>query len=266
MSEIFTESELRELWQNGRGRLPAFAPGTRFSAAAQDFLKTHQLDVEIAEATPHLSSPAARPEWDKPGAFPVVLSGPAPVCLECGQPLSRKPEHLTQLDTGHFAPKTLPRLKLRGRVDSLHALVLLTAALARRHRLPELAAQLDTVAAYCREILSAEYQARPVAPLVMAGMSEEELHAISHWPDRHLGMAHLVPGPDDHEILHWLNVLRTQVREVEVVALEAFPQTGWPDATGLGVSLAHALNRLSSALYVLELWFKSGRLSWKVTA
>jgi ethanolamine utilization cobalamin adenosyltransferase len=187
------------------------------------------------------------------------------VCAECGQPVRGKPEHLTQLDAGRFAPKTSPRLKLRGRVDSLHALVMLTAAYARRCRLPELAGHLDSLAAYCREIMSAEYHARAVAPLALLGRSEEELHAISHWPDRHLGLAHLVPGPDDHEILHWLNVVRSQAREVEVVALEAFPQTGWPDTSGLGESLARALNRLSSAIYVLELLFKAGELSWKVT-
>ncbi len=89
-----------------------------------------------------------------------------------------------------------------------------------------------------------------------------ELHEISHWPDRHLGIAHIVPGPFDPEILHWLNVLRTQAREVEIVALETFPPGGI-DPAGVGASLAQALNRLSSAVYVLELYFQAGKLSWK---
>ena len=261
---VITESDLRELWRNGRGQLPAFPSGTRFSPAAQDFLKAQRLEVRF-EAAAAPAPNAARPEWDRPGAFPVVLSGPLPVCAECGQPLQRKPEHLTQIDAGRFAPKTSPRLKLRGRVDSLHALAMLCAAQARRVQLPELAGHLDSLAAYCREILSAEYHARPPASLSLAGYDEEALHQISHWPDRHLGLAHLVPGAGDHEIIHWLNVLRTQARETEVAALEAFPATGWPDPAGLGAGLAHALNRLSSAVYVLELLFKSGQLSWKVT-
>lgn len=259
---IITESELRELWQNGRGKLPPFPPGTRFSAAAQDFLKAQQL--EIRDEMVERGSPDSRhADWNKPGSFPVVLTGSIPVCSECGQPLPHKPEHLTQLDAGHFAPKTSPRLVFRGRVDSLHGLTMLTASIARRFELPDLALQLDTLAAYCREILSAEYNLRPVAPLTLLGKSEAELHEISHWPDKHLGIAHLVPGPHDHEILHWLNVLRTQAREVEVVALEAFPPEGL-DPAGVRASLAHALNRLSSAVYVLELYFQSGKLSWKV--
>ena len=80
-------------------------------------------------------------------------------------------------------------------------------------------------------------------------MDEAQLHAISHWPDRHLGIEHIVPGAEDHEILHWLNVVRTQAREVEVVALES----------SVPADLAHALNRLSSAIYVVELMFKAGK-------
>jgi ethanolamine utilization cobalamin adenosyltransferase len=68
-----------------------------------------------------------------------------------------------------------------------------------------------------------------------------------------LGQAHLTPGPDDHAILHWLNYVRAQAREVEVLALEV---EAAPD-------VARALNRLSSAVYVLELMFKAGRLSWQ---
>jgi ethanolamine utilization cobalamin adenosyltransferase len=235
--------------------IPPFPPGTRFSPAAQDFLKAHHIETRFEPSPP----PASRPDWDRPGAFPVVLGGPAPVCIVCGQPLPHKPDHLTQLDTGHFAPKTAPRLKFRGRLDTLHAVTMLAAAEARRYHLPRLAAPLDTLAAYCREIQSAEYNARAVQPLAVAGKSEDEIHEISHWPDRHLGLAHLVPGADDHAILHWLNYARAMAREVEVAALEAYPPPERPD-------LARALNRLSSAVYYLELLFKSGKLSWNVSA
>ncbi|HHW88705.1 MAG TPA: hypothetical protein GX400_21155 [Chloroflexi bacterium] len=250
--DVITEAELRELWRNGQGTLPSFPAGVRFSASAQDFLKSHGLTPTFVAAAESAAPTSARADWDKPGVFPVVLSGDLPVCAECGQPVRHKPDHMTQLDAATFAPKTAPRLKFRGRVDSLHAFVMLAASIARRYRLDALARHLDTLAAYCREIMSAEYNARPVAPLVMAGMDEAQLHAISHWPDRHLGIDHIVPGADDHEMLHWLNVVRTQAREVEVVALEAF----------VPADLAHALNRLSSAVYVLELMFKAGKLGW----
>jgi ethanolamine utilization cobalamin adenosyltransferase len=172
--------------------------------------------------------------------------------------LPHKPDHLTQHDAGHFGPKTAPRVRLRGRLDSLHALALLAAAEARRCNLPALAAHLDTLAAYCRELQSAEYHGRAAAPIAVAGYAEAELHDISHHPDRHFGRPHLVPGPHDHAILHWLNLLRAHAREVELEALEAYP----PAAAEPGPSLARGLNRLSSAVYVLELLFQAGRLAW----
>lgn len=261
-----TESELREFWQNGRGHIPVFPYGTRFSMAAQDFLIAQHLEIKYAPQPTEQNAPsvsASSVEWDKPTSFPVLLSGPIPVCLECGLPLHAKPEHLTQIDARHYAPKTAPRLIFRGRVDSLHALVMLTSANALRFGLAELAKHLDSLAAYCREIMSAEYKHRQVAQLTLMGKNEEELHEISHWPDKYLGIQHLTPGPHDHEILHWLNVLRSQSREVEISALQAFPPDNL-DPSDVEMGLVRALNRLSSAIYVLELYFQTGNLSWKV--
>ncbi len=272
---VITESELRELWRNGKGDLPAFPAGTRFTPSAQDFLKDHNLEIRF-ENDPSQSSNFQLqtsnfkpPTWDKPGTFPVVLTSPAPVCAVCGQPLPHKPDHMTQLDAGHFAPKTEPRIKLRGKLDSLHAFAMLAAAEARRYQLPKLGEGLDTAAAYCREIQSAEYHARPVQPFALTGKSEEEIHEISHWPEEHLGLAHIVPGADDHAILHWLNMLRAMTREAEIAALETFPPPQQADPSALptitGQSLPRTLNRLSSGIYYLELLFKSGALGWKNT-
>ncbi len=254
---VITESELREMWRDGKNPLPAFPPGTSFTPAALDFLHAHGLQTrsEEPEASMSPANSSAPAIWDKPGEFPVVLSGPLPVCDECGQPLQHKPEHMTQLDAGHFAPKTHTRIKLRGRLDSLHALVMLIAAEARQENLSQLAHPLDTLAAYCREIQSAEYHGRPVAELQVAGKSAEEIHAISHHPEQHLGIPHIVPGPDDLKILHWLNYLRSTAREVEIAVLEAYPPPERAD-------LAETANRLSSAVYYLELLIRAGKITW----
>lgn len=263
---VITEAELREMWRNGRQPLPAFPPATRFTPAAQDFLKAHRLEARFADpaATPTPADPGpVPPAWDHQGAFPVALTGPVPVCAACGQPLPHKPEHLTQVDAGHFAPKSAPRVKLRGRIDSLRALVLLAAAEARRYQLPALAVHLDTLGVYCRELQSAEYHGRAAAPLTAAGYTEDELRAVSRQPDQHLGVPHQVPGARDHAILHWLNLLRAHAREVEIEAQSAYPPNPADPTTEPGASLAGGLKRLSSAVYVLELLFRTGRLAWK---
>lgn len=43
---VITEAELRQYWQNGRGQIPSFPTGTRFTPAALDFLKAQGLVPE----------------------------------------------------------------------------------------------------------------------------------------------------------------------------------------------------------------------------
>lgn len=276
---VFTEAELREWWQEGRGQIPPLPPDARLTPSARDFVKQWGIVLNYGdEAIPQpgkpaeqqseetaspLRLPAASPPWDKPAEFPVNLSGPLPVCTVCGQPVQQKPAHMAQLDATHFAPKTSPRFMLRGKMDSLHAQFLLAIGRARRYNLPDLAAHLTSLSAYCREITSAEYHGREVAPLQLAGLSEAEIREASHWPDRVLGIPHVVPGPDDSEMVLQLNWLRCQVREAELVAAAAF--TG-PDGQLSRTDLMTALNRLSSAVYYLILLLKAGKIVWKSPA
>lgn len=269
---IVTESELRDrLRQPRRGETISVPAQTRFSPAATDFIKQWQLQVVYGETAGRsplgttevvTTNGAAKPGWDKPGSFPVVLEGDVPRCTSCGMPVTGKPEHLTQVDAAHFAPKNSPRIRFRGRLDTLQSLCLLVAARARTFNLPQLAGHLDTLAAYCREILSAEYSGRAVAPIALAGLDEAALRRATHDPRTSVGIDHIVPGQDDHEILHWLNFLRCQAREVEVIALDAV--LPYPGVMAGHPSLAQAVNRLSSAVYYLELLFRAGKLTWKL--
>jgi len=54
---VITEEELRQAWQNGRGQIPSFPPGTRFTPAALDFLKAREPAV-LAAAAPAPVRPA----------------------------------------------------------------------------------------------------------------------------------------------------------------------------------------------------------------
>lgn len=261
---IVTETQLRnQIRQPQKGmtvRLPADA---RLSPSAQDFIKEWNMEVTFEGESVNLpdSKPIdspAKPAWDKPGEFPVVLTGDLPRCTTCGMPVKPKPDHMTQLDSQHFAPKTHPRIRFRGKMDSLHALFLLVSALARREKRNRLAELLGTLAAYCREISSAEYNQRKVAPLEMDGKSDDELRKATHTPEESIGISHIVPGSQDPELLLWLNWLRSQVRETEIVALEAF--TVYEATEPQEPELIKAVNRLSNAVYYLELLFAAGKL------
>lgn len=60
---VITEEELRQAWQNGRGRIPAFPPGTRFTPAAADFLRA---------VSPSTASPSGDPAAPQAGAAPAA--------------------------------------------------------------------------------------------------------------------------------------------------------------------------------------------------
>ena len=251
---ILTESEIRDLIRQPQpGMTLTVPPGTRLSPAAQDFVKHWKLELQFGAP----AAEGASTGWDKPASFPVQLSGETPTCSVCGMPVSAKPEYMTQLDATRFAPKNIPRIRFRGKIDTLQSLCLLIASRARALDRPELAARLDTLAAYCREMMSAEYNERPVAPLVFADADEEAIHKATHQPEEAFGIPHVVPASTDPELLHWLNVLRCESREVELVALDAFVPA--PEYRVAQPSIVTAVNRFSSAVYYLALGFMAGR-------
>lgn len=265
---IVTEAQLRDqIRQPKKGMVIRLPADSRLSPSAQDFLKEWNMEVEFEPAIVPAGNPrppedsSAKPAWDKPGEFPVVLTGELPRCSTCGMPVKPKPDHMTQLDNQYFTPKTHPRIRFRGKMDSLHALFLLVSAIARRERYPTLSELLSTLAAYCREISSAEYNQRKVAPLELNGKSDDEIRKATHTPKESVGIDHIVPGSHDSELLLWLNWLRTQVREAEITALEAF--TAYEASAPQEPELAHAVNRLSNAVYYLELLFVAGKIEDK---
>lgn len=243
---IVTEAELRDQVRRpvvgARVTIPA---GARLSPAAADFVKEWSL-VTVEDA------PAAG--WDRASAFPVALSGEVPTCTNCGLQVTHKPDALTQLNAHHYVPKTHPRIKLRGRFDSLHALVLLVQRMAAQRGDQGLARDLGTIAAYCRELTSAEYNERPAAELRLQDWDADAIHRATHDPEGTLGVQHLTIDEADADLQHWLNVARTQSREIEILALETFGSPHHP----YGASICHALNRLSSTFYFLQLRLASG--------
>jgi ethanolamine utilization cobalamin adenosyltransferase len=259
LTEASLRAQLRRPRVGARIHVPA---GATLSPAAQDFVSHWRLELvdaaddEAADATD--GGQGGGRSWDRPSRFPVVLEGDTPRCVTCGGAVQDKPDGLTQLDACHFAPKNAPRIRLRGRLDSLQALALLAACRASAAGCGELARNLGTVAAYCRELLSAEYNERPAAAPELDGRDEAAVHAATHDPWGELGIDHLTPGVDGSEALHWCNHLRCQVREVEVLAIDTFPSPHHP----YGASIVHGLNRLSSVVYYLELRLVAAGGTW----
>ena len=252
---VVTEADLRQqLKRPVHGARVVVPVGATLTPSAADFIKEWGLEMTLAESGVRPVETTTATKWDKESAFPVDLAAERPRCVCCGAQPERKASSLTQLNAHHLAPKTHPRIKLRGRIDSLHALTLLIQAKAVRSEQKDLASAVGSVAAYCRELISAEYNERPAAVFELPGWSNEALHEATHDPRGILGIDHLTINEHDDMLQHWLNVARTSTREIEICALEAFESPHHP----YGASICHGLNRLSSVWYFLQLSLAKG--------
>lgn len=261
---IITEADLRDqLRRPTTGARVILPPGAGFSPSAADFVKQWALQIEDGDLPAAASDghrhaapggPAQGPsgrEWDTASRFPVQPREEIhATCSQCGEAVQRKADGLTQLSAWHFVAKNHPRIKFRGKVDSLHALVLMTQHQSAQAEQAWLTDALGSLAAYCREITSAEYNERNIADLTLAEADAEQIHAVTHDPRATLGIDHLTINELDPQLQHWLNMCRTSSRELELIAIDTF---GNSPHSSPGASICHALNRLSSAFYYLQL-------------
>ena len=151
-----------------------------------------------------------------------------------------KPEHMTQLTGEVLVPKTHPRIRFRGSLDSLESRILLLAL-----EEPELQAQCSELLDFVRQILKCEVLEEPFRADRLLGLTLDQVRAYSQLPQQYLGIPHFMPGPRHGLRVARLNGLRTQVRQTELEAARAFPE-GRED-------IIRGLNRLSSAVYILML-------------
>ena len=223
---------------------------TRFQAAEWDyitqqakaFIKDHGL--ELAEACSDGENQAIQPPAEPAGKGYVTQEGTA---------LSEKPEHMTHLYGNVLVSKGHPRICLRGKLDGLEAdIIALQAALEQGDPLYE---QLEELLARCRAILTCEVTGKPLAETALFGLDSAALRERSQHPKRFYGIGHILPSGRDGAVMAGLNCLRTRARETELAAVAAFVTPAGTDRA----DLLQALNRLSSAFYVLMLSRKSGK-------
>jgi ethanolamine utilization cobalamin adenosyltransferase len=210
--QLITEAFLRALCLPAGGSLTLPA-GAKLSPLAEEYAREHELSIVQEE-------------------MPVA---------ESHSP-SAKPEDMTHLDSSTLVPKTHPRIRLRGKLDSLEALILLTM----QDTPEQVRKSLEEIYAFVQTILGSEVKGTPLPPISLLGMDSAGLRYASHHPQVFAGMPHPVPHGGMGELCLRLNYLRTQVRETELCAAEAFTNGSRPD-------LIEALNRLSSAVYLIFL-------------
>jgi len=235
---ILTDVELRAHWYRTQDECYTVAPGTYVTPAAQDFIREHQIKL-------HFAAPVSSSMTVKP--IPTLNGRTKFVDYATGAALDHKPENLTHLRGNVLVNKKHPRIAFRGKLDSLMAkviLVQLTAAEAGREKLAE---DLEELLGYLRSMLAAEVKDEPLKPIRLLGMDSEEIRKCSHHVKEHIGIDHPIPSWRMGKLCVLLNELRTQVRETELCAVNAFAQEAPDDR----LDIIEGLNRLSSCVYIL---------------
>lgn len=173
---------------------------------------------------------------------PSQNEGPAP---GTGQ---GKPEHMTHLHGTNLVPKTHPVIALRGQLDEFDCALAEAQILCKQQGELELVSQLDEIAKFARDLMVAEVQSKPFNFTSLLGLTPDQLREMSHHPQKHFGVKHMPISYQHGPLVVKLHQLRAKSREVELYANRAFT-----DANGScsRPDLVQALNRLSSAFYIL---------------
>lgn len=224
---LWDEQAVRANIRNRDGkRVYYLGKGDQLTSTARDFLRRERIEI--------LPGSQARPE-----RYRLLSGGYA----------EEKPEHMTHLNGEVLVPKTHPRIRFRGKMDTLEAELILCQLVPGA---PEGA--LGEILDLSRKILRCDVLEEPLRQDTLCGLTQEEQRKRSHMPQDYYGQPHFMPQASDGSVIAGLNRARCFAREAELAAVEAFSNR---DGNLIREDIPKALNRMSSMLYLLMIQEKA---------
>lgn len=224
---LWDEQAVRANIRNRDGkRVYYLGKGDQLTSTARDFLRRERIEI--------LPGSQARPE-----RYRLLSGGYA----------EEKPEHMTHLNGEVLVPKTHPRIRFRGKMDTLEAELILCQLVPGA---PEGA--LGEILDLSRKILRCDVLEEPLRQDTLCGLTQEEQRERSHMPQDYYGQPHFMPQASDGSVIAGLNRARCFAREAELAAVEAFSDR---EGNLLREDIPKALNRMSSMLYLLMIQEKA---------
>ena len=244
--KLITEQDLRAEIGGKDLRSYRVDRGTIVTPSARQYLSDRKIELLVGEEAPAQPTRAAAP------LSPSGAEGTEPKKARFigpdGGNFTEKPEHLTHLSGNRLVTKGHPRIAFRGRMDSLQSKIMELQVRAVELGNGVLAEELDELLDFARSLLAAEVTGRPVDDVPLLGLELDEIRAMSHNPKKTFGLGHIRPHYSMGALCVGLNALRSEVREVELAAFRAFSGN---DGALDRLDVLRALNRLSSAFYIL---------------
>ena len=224
---LWDEQAVRANIRNRDGkRVYYLGKGDQLTSTARDFLRRERIEI--------LPGSQARPE-----RYRLLSGGYA----------EEKPEHMTHLNGEVLVPKTHPRIRFRGKMDTLEAELILCQLVPGA---PEGA--LGEILDLSRKILRCDVLEEPLRQDTLCGLTQDEQRGRSHMPQDYYGQPHFMPQASDGSVIAGMNRARCFAREAELAAVEAFSDR---EGNLLREDIPKALNRMSSMLYLLMIQEKA---------
>lgn len=258
MSNFITEDWLRANYSLSDGTEIHLPANCKLTPAARGLISDHylvikyydeqgRLFVESAdEKVPSANGTENQPKLKQVHGLTGQQGYEAAECLMCHQAVQKKPDTMTHLNAHTLVSKSDPRLAFRAKLDTCIA-----TAVWLQIEISENPQQwLSDIRSVLGNIMRADALNEPLNDFMIGGLNEKAIHEVSHNPLKYLGHDHIVPSVEHGRDACLLNLLRTQVRETEISAASIFISR---DLAVSRPDLMQALNRLSSATYVLML-------------
>lgn len=243
---VITEYELIANWHKHQEKMITLPQGSVITPAARDFLRAKRIEVQI-EGEGVLDLTRNTYQTSKQTTTNVKVETAAPN-LSLRNASAQKPEHMTHLRGGQLISKTHPIIAYRGQLDLFQCELVEAQLFFRQNDEAELVNQLDEMVDFTRRLMQSEVKNEAFRFDGLLGYGVQELRERSHDPGRYFGVGHRPITHHSGPIVSKLHYLRSRSREVELYANRAF--TG-RDGNCERTDILRALNRLSSALYIL---------------
>ena len=224
---LYNEEAVRANIRNREGkRVFYLSRGDQLTSSARDWLNRERIEI--------LSGERARPE-----RYRLISGGYA----------EEKPEHMTHLNAEVLVPKTHPRIRFRGKMDTLEAELILSQMVKE-----SLVTPVGEILALARQIIRCDVLEEKLQWDKLCGLTEQEQRKRSHFPQDYYSQPHFTPSAADGGVIARLNCARCAAREAELAAAEAFSDR---EGNPTRPDILQALNRMSSMLYILMIQEKS---------
>jgi ethanolamine utilization cobalamin adenosyltransferase len=275
--KVITEAILRDELRASQPESYTVPEGKILSPAAREYLQQRKIKIiqNIAHSryafkprnTAEAANPVTKSSIDYSDDFaqnsknaatsaaPSQGANAAPACVakfidfESGAFYAEKPEYMTQLHGNLLVPKDHARIRFRGMLDSLQALVVLIQTIVgETGGSRKLLDDLNDILGVLRDMMRCDVLDEPFNNERIIGLTHAELRERSHNPMKFFSVKQMVlPDYSLGKVYALLNQLRTSVRETEVSAVRAFRVRNKYERK----DIVEGLNRLSSAVHIM---------------